>query len=87
VELKLNHEDHIRVVTDRGNNFIDVSGMPYEHGIRVSAYPHFHYIEVREKAGQIATFYFRNKGVKKDTDLGWWQDADVVWSKNEVYHK
>jgi hypothetical protein len=85
MELTLHYNDCIRISTELGNNFIDVSGLEWEMGMRVSGYPYSHYIEVRVKDKRVATFYFRNKGVKKKIDLGWWNDAEVVYSINEVY--
>ena len=82
----MRHSDRVRITTDQGNNFIDVNGLEWEMGIRVDGYPHFHYIEIREKEGQIATFYFRNKRAKQDMILEWWQDAEVVFSRNNVHH-
>jgi hypothetical protein len=87
MELRLHSVDEFRVSTMQGSNFIDVRGLPNEAGIQVNSYPHFHYIEVRRKMGQVATFHFKNKRWKKETDLGWWNDAEVVFSVNEVEHK
>lgn len=87
MEVTLHQNDSFRVSTDMRNNFIDVSAMTYEAGIKVQSYPTFHYIEMREKDDQIATFYFKTKGIKKEVDLGWWQDAEVVFSRNKVRHK
>ena len=82
----MRHNDKVRITTDQGNNFIDVNGLEWEMGMRVDGFPHFHYIEIREKEGQIATFYFRNKRTKQVMNLEWWQDAEVVFAKNLVRH-
>ena len=84
MEIKLNHNDSIRASTGQGSNIIDIRGMEWELGIQVNLYPHFHYIEMRKKEQMITVFLFKNKGVKKDIDLGWWKDADVIFALNEV---
>lgn len=84
VETKLHGTDRFRVSTNQGDNFIDVGGLEWEMGITIDTYPHFHYIEIREKDNQIRMFCFKNKGVKKDLDLGFWSDAKVVFSVNKV---
>jgi hypothetical protein len=86
MDIVMRHSDSVRIITDQGNNFIDVNGMEWEQGIRVDGYPHFHYIELREKEGHLSTFYFRNKRAKHGMDLGWWQDAEVVFARNDVRH-
>jgi hypothetical protein len=86
MNIHMNQGDKARLSCYQGNNFIDVECLEHEQGLVVEAYPYFHYIEVREKERRIRTFYFRNKRAKKDMDLGWWADAEVVWSKNEVEH-
>ncbi len=87
MDITIRSSDKVRVQTNCGANFIDINGMEHEQGIRVDAYPHFHYIEIREKGGCLSIFYFSNKRAKKDVNLGWWEDAAVIFSKNEVYHK
>lgn len=84
MEIKLYQNDSIRASTDGGDNFIDIKGMYWQSGIQVSLYPSFHYIEMREKNRQVAVFLFKNKGIKKDIDLGWWDDAKVIFAMNKV---
>lgn len=84
MEIKLYHNDRFRVRTGQESNFIDIGGMDWEAGITVDMYPHFHYIELRKKEWQVRLFLFKNKGVKKDIDLGWWSDAEVVYALNNV---
>ena len=55
-----------------------------EKGISVDFFTYEVYMEVRKKGNQIKTFYFPRKSVKKDFDFGWWEDAEVVYSNNEV---
>jgi hypothetical protein len=86
MELKLTSVDRIQLSTYGGKNFVEVNGMVNEAGIQIIGCPTVHYIEVRKKAGQIATFYFNGKRWKKDTDLGWWADAEVVFALNNVIH-
>lgn len=84
MNLELSYDSRIRIQTDLGKNYIDVSGVQDQCGMAVDAYPFLHYIEIRKKNGYIRTFYFKNKGVKKDIDLGYWQDAEVIFALNEV---
>lgn len=84
MELKLYYNSRIRVITDLGNNFLDVNGLQDEVGFAIDAYPYMQYIEMRKKDGFVRTFYFKNKGVKKYIDLGYWEDAEVIFALNEV---
>lgn len=86
--IRLYHNDRIRIFGDfENNNFIDVSGCKDEDAITVDLYPHFHYIEMRKKDNICKLFMFKKKGLKKHFDFGWWKDAEVVYSLNEVYQK
>jgi hypothetical protein len=87
MNIHMNYKDRVRLSCYQDSNFIDVECLGHEQGLAVDAYPYFHYIEVREKKGAIRTFYFRSKRAKREMDLGWWADAEVVWSKNEVNTK
>ena len=84
MELKLNYCDRLRISTDRGENFIDISGMDNENGINVIAYPIATYIEIRKKDGKIATFFFKSKRHKKEANFGFWEDAEIIFALNEV---
>ena len=88
MEINLNQNDRFRVKTNRldncGENFIDINGLQWEAGIAVDMYPSFHYIEMRKKERGIRLFLFKNKGAKKDFDLGWWDDAEVIFALNEI---
>ena len=86
MDIALHQGDSFRVSTDMRNNFIDVQCLKYELGFQVNGYTSFHYIEVREKDGMVATFYFKNKGAKKEADMGRWSDAEVVFARNNVHH-
>ncbi|MCP4760786.1 MAG: hypothetical protein GY870_03325 [archaeon] len=85
MELKLHSEQHIRTSTDQSNNFIDVFSMKHETGLLVQLHPFIHYIEIREDLrGFVRMFLFKTKGEKKNYNFGKWEDAKVVYSKNEV---
>ncbi len=84
MNIQLHSKESLRISTNQNNNFIDVMGEQDEAALAVCIYPRFHYIEMREKEGHIKIFLFKNKGVKKYIDLGWWSDAEVVFAKNEV---
>ncbi len=84
METRMTQEDRFRISTRQGCNYIDIEGMANEQGIKVIGHPLANYIEVRQKNSQICTFYFRNKRAKKDMDLGWWEDAVVVFAINVV---
>jgi hypothetical protein len=76
----------MRISTSQGNNFVEIYGMDNEIGLMVDFFPTFHYIEIREKNGSMKTFLFNKKSMKKEHDFGWWADAEVVFSRNNVVH-
>jgi len=84
MEILVRANDKFRLSCDGGNNFIDIHGVNSEMGVLVNGYPRFHYIEIREKEGEIATFYLKKKSIKKDIDFGWWDDAEIIFTKNNV---
>jgi len=84
MDLRLYHNSRIRIQTEQSKNFIDINGIQDECGIAIDAYPFLHYIEIRKKNGYVRTFYFKNKGIKKHIDLGYWEDAEVIFALNEV---
>ncbi len=86
METKFNHCDRMRIRTGYKENFIDISGADNEACLTVDLYPHFQYIEMRAKKGQMRLFTFDNKRWKKEYDFGWWADAEVVFSRNNVKH-
>ena len=86
METKLNYCDSFRVRTGREDNFIDVSGADNESCLTIDLFPRFNYIEIREKNGSMRVFSFEKKSHKKEHDFGWWIDAEVVFSSNDVVH-
>lgn len=86
MNIKLNYKDQFRISTNQEQNFLDIRGLDHEAGIAVDSYPRFHYIEIREKLSGIRTFYFQTKRHKREYNFGWWEDAEVVFSRNNVVH-
>ncbi len=87
METKLYGRDGMTIRA--GNNdslWCHLSSLENGYGIRVEALKSSTYMEVRIKENKIATFLFASKGEKKRINLGWWQDAEVVYSINEVIH-
>lgn len=88
MDINLHSTDKFRISTERGKNFIDVSGMEFEIGLSVSLFPTFNYIEIRKHGNDIEIFIFRNKIAKKYYDFGeYWKDAEIVYSLNKVRHE
>ena len=83
MEIHLNSTSTFRVRTGRESNFIDVHGCDWEGAIAFDFYPFFQYIEIRKKNGLVRVFAFESRRHKKDMDLGWWSDANVIFSINE----
>ena len=84
MELRVYQSDSIRVVSDHAKqNFVDIRTMGSEE-IIVDTYERFHYIEIRRKEGVQRVFLFKKKSDKKDYDFGFFEDAEVVYSCNEV---
>ena len=84
MNLKLYHGYKLRIVGDfEDQNFIDIEGVGYE-SLAIGLFKSFHYIEIREKESMIRVFTFPKKSLKKECDFGWWADAEVVFSRNEI---
>ena len=84
-KLRLNSEERMRITADyKENNFIDVCGHKDELGMSIEFYPTMQYIEIRKKGGVCKQFMFEKKGHKKHYDFGYWEDAEVIFSLNEV---
>lgn len=85
--LRLYPTERIRITADyKDNSFIDVSGHKDELGMSIELYPTMQYIEIRKKGGVLRQFIFEKKGHKKYYDFGYWGDAEVIFSINEVHH-
>ena len=70
------------------DNFLDITCLASQVGLRVTNWTtRKQYIEIRKKDNQVAMFVFPKKGYKKEIDFGYWEDAEVVYSINEVEHK
>lgn len=85
MELSMNSGDSIRL-KNYHTGFIDCTSECHEMVLGVSFLKGYIYMEIRQKGGQVKTFYFRKKSHKKDCDLGYWQDAEVIFSFNFVKH-
>ena len=87
-KLQLYANERARITTDhKENNFIDVSGHKDEMGMTVDFYPSKQYVEIRRKGGVCRQFFFEKKGHKRHFDFGYWEDAEVIFSLNEVRHQ
>ena len=86
MDLRLYANQKVRVITHHEkNNFVDVLSMKNEYGLQITNFRNsMQYIEIREKEGQTAIFTFLKKSHKNEVDFGWWHDAIVVYSKNDV---
>ena len=69
------------------HNFVDILSLKDAAGLRVTNWSLAEqYVEIRKKSNQLAMFIFNSKNIKHQTDLGYWTDAEVVFSINEVTH-
>ena len=88
MNLCLHSKQTIRISTKQQNSYIDIDCIEHEQGLSVefhpssSEYAPYKYMELREKDGHFIMFCFDKKSVKKHIDLNYWQDANVIWSKN-----
>ncbi len=82
----INDKEFLCVEVSGGDVFALCKGINYGYGMSINFNKYATYMEMREKDNQVRLFLFRNKRSKHETDLGWWSDAEVVWSKNEVIH-
>jgi len=90
MDLRLYAKQAVRIITHdilNESNFIDVRSLDFELGLMITNYSlGRQYIELRRKDNQIALLLFSKKSHKKDVDLGYWSDADIIFSLNEVEH-
>ena len=88
MDIKLHATQSVRVLTSytsANDNFVDIESLKDCTCLRITNWSlSQQYIEVRKKNNQIAMFLFKKKSDKKWTDLGYWEDAEVVYSINEV---
>ncbi len=88
MNIKLNSNEQIRIETSYtriDNNFINITSLNDCIGLRITNWSNIRqYTEIRKKDNQIAMFIFKKKRDKKYANLGWWEDAEVVYSCNEV---
>ena len=85
METKLNSTDRLRVTTGHTkNNYIDIECGQWELALEVSFLASKQYMEIRKKSGHICSFYFESKRHKKEYDFKWWEDAEVIFSNNDV---
>jgi len=84
-KIKLDQTDRIRIYGDwKEDLFIDINGHKDELGMSIDLYPTMQYIEIRKKGGVCKLFLFEKKGNKKYYDFGFWEDAEVIFSINDV---
>lgn len=84
-KIKLDSTDRIRIYGNfREETFIDICGHKDELGMSLDLYPTMSYIEIRKKGGVCKMFMFEKKSHKKFFDFGFWSDAEVIFSLNEV---
>jgi hypothetical protein len=87
MDLRIRQDDNLRIYSDyKQENFIDIYQVGYE-SMAINLFAHFQYIEIRKKKDQLRVFTFTKKLMKKECDFGWWDDAEVVFSVNEVYNE
>lgn len=87
MDLKLYTGDYVRVYAKDEDHFIDVLIAPEDNTVIVDLYPRFYLIEIREKDHQVRIFSFKTELDKLDYYYGWWEDAEIIYSKNEVISK
>ena len=87
MDLRIRKDDNLRIHSDyEQQNFIDINQVGYE-SMAIDLFTHFQYIEIRKKKDMLRVFTFTKKSMKKECDFGWWDDAEVVFSVNEVFHE
>ncbi len=85
MEIKLNSVDKLRLTTGfKRKLFSDIDCGEFESSIGFSFLVSQAYFEVRKKDGQIKCFLFESKRNKKEINLGYWDDAEVIFANNEV---
>src|SRR3990167_7785937 len=91
MDINLHSAEQVRIQTFYNTkiiNFIDITCLKNQLGLIVTNWSTtYQYIEIRKKSTQIAMFIFPKKSLKNQYDFGWWSDAEIVYSINEVEHK
>lgn len=83
MEIKLQVNDRFRIYGDYAqDNFVDISRLFYD-AMAIDLHTASQYIEIRCKESQVRVFTFKKKSHKKECDLGWWEDAEVILAINE----
>jgi hypothetical protein len=84
MQIKMNFEEKLRIFSDyEGDNFVNVE-VNEMSSLMIDMFPRYHYVEIRKKEMMLRVFAWKRKSDKKQVDLGWWDDAEVVFALNET---
>lgn len=87
MEITVKRDERLSVSSEiyPDNLTIDIYSEPGQY-LSVALQQFRQYIEIRKKENGVRVFIFNSKGEKKKADLGWWDDAEVIFALNEVLH-
>ena len=87
MKIKLNQNDNLTIETGSNDeNWVTVASGKWESCLAVGFLKSNQYLEIRKKQELTNCFFFENKRAKKEFDFGWWSDAEIIFSLNEVKH-
>lgn len=85
MKINLFHKERLSVfgISNQADVFIHITPRQMEDGLEVDLNSRNQYIEIRSMEGQTRMFLFKTKRAKKDADLGFWNDAEVIFALNQ----
>jgi hypothetical protein len=88
MDLRTYPTERLRITSDnKAEVFAALEGLEHDAGFSIDFYPRFYYVEIRKNVhGECKQFFFKNKRTKKSHDFGSWEDAEVIFSINNVIH-
>jgi hypothetical protein len=78
MEIRISNKDRLRVNTNDGRIFADISSTPQEESLTIEFYSFAKQIII-EKNGTFKLFIFNKQQELTDYDFGFWKDGKVVW--------
>lgn len=83
MELRLHSKESIRHNVFDERVFVDVRCLENEAGILAQFYSSMHIVEVRKKERYIITISYQSHEYRKECDLGFWADSEIIWKSYE----
>jgi len=79
MEINISNEEWLRVTTNEGKVYADVSSTPNEESLTIQFYPSFSKQIIIEKNKIAKMFIFPKEQGITDFDYGLWNGGKIVW--------